>query len=171
MWPWTIYIYPGFNSAGEVQTTSKSPDGVRETFRRFPLTHSRPTVVSWTTSSKERESKKVAFRTATKCGGWFQWCRSRRRLKGSLRPCSPCSLRCAWLRAALDSDVYGGSLPALKRLLMTEMRSRKPRISSPNYRCCCVHTVYIAHNGRKPGASISSNYMKFNEEIDGRHWI
>ena len=100
------YIFtPGFYSAGGVQTTSKSPDGVRETFRRFPLTHSRPTVVSWTTSSKERESKKVAFRTASKCGGWFQWCRSRRRLKGSLRPCSPCSLRCAWLRAALDSVV------------------------------------------------------------------
>ena len=142
IWSSGPYIFtPGFYSAGGVQKTSKSPDGVSETFRRFPLTHSRPTVVSWTTSSKEQESKKVAFRTATKCGGWFQWCRSRRRLKGSLRPCSPCSLRCAWLRAALDSVVYGGSLATLKLRCDAKMGHRKNRSHPPAHWRSRVYTV------------------------------
>ena len=52
IWSSGPYIFtPGFYSAGGVQTTSKSPDGVRETFRRFPLTLPRPTAVSWITSS------------------------------------------------------------------------------------------------------------------------
>ena len=55
IWSSGPYIFtPGFYSAGGVQTTSKSPDGVRETFRRFPLTHSRPTG-RWITCQIKKE--------------------------------------------------------------------------------------------------------------------
>ena len=127
IWSSGPYIFtPGFYSAGGVQTTSKSPDGVRETFRRFPLTLSRP-AYHWTRYTNQNLA-------LLHCFAWSGGFHPPRHSPWPTSRWTACHKKEQRSRAS-------STLCILKRLLEAWIGSRKQRVYSLNCRRSRVHTV------------------------------